>query len=182
MPIVGLIAEGGCFWRPFGEDEWKRLADEDLPWKSSVRDILHYYVERTPGTWVEERNCTFIWHHEKAEDPTATSRQAGDCCNHVNDSCESFSVHAIPINGSVLVESSKWNKVNACCEAIKHMHQRNWFADFLMVAGNGRDDEPVFEWAANNADLKNVSTIRVGIGHTQANSTTTGVAGKWPRC
>jgi hypothetical protein len=44
-----------------------------------------------------------------------------------------------------------------------------------MVAGSGRDDEPVFEWANKFA-----KEVRVGTGHTQANATTTGVAGKYP--
>ena len=180
---MGIFAEGGCFLRPFGKDEWVRLADEDLPWKSSVKEILDYYVERTPGTWIEECNCSFIWHLEKADDPSAASRQAGECCNHVNGSCENFSVHAIPITGGVLVECSKWNKVNACRKVIEHTQSRGWHVDFIMVAGSGRDDEPVFEWAnkfAKEVGIIDVTTVRVGTGHTQANATTTGVAGKYP--
>jgi len=182
VPYVGLIAEGGCFLRFFGEDEWVRLADDVLPWRDSVRDILAYYTERTPGTWVEERNCSYIWHHEKAEDSLAASRQAGDCCNHVNDSCESFSVHAIPIAGGVLVENKRWNKANACREVIQHTRSRNWYVDFIMVAGNGRDDEEAFEWAskfAKDEGIENVTTVRVGTGPTSANATTTGVAGEF---
>ncbi|KAA8905565.1 glycosyltransferase family 20-domain-containing protein [Sphaerosporella brunnea] len=182
VPGVGLFAEGGCFMRPFGSPEWTRLGDEDLPWKSSVKEILDYFVERTPGTWLEERTCSYIWHLEKAEDPTAASRQAGDCCNHVNDACENFDIHAIPITGGgVLVESKKWNKVNACRKVIEHTKARNWQVDFVMVAGNGRDDEEVFEWAQKFADeerIPNVTTARVGHGHTSANATTTGVAGE----
>lgn len=179
VPAVGMFAEGGCFLRPFGKDKWVRLADGELPWKSSVREILDYYVERTPGTWVEERSCSFIWHLEKAEDGAAASRQAGDCCNHVNGSCETFAVHATPTTGGVLVECSRWNKVNACRKVVEYTRSRNWHVDFIMVAGSGRDDEPVFEWAREQA-VGSVVTVRVGTGHTQANATTTGVAGEHP--
>jgi trehalose-phosphatase len=180
VPEVGLFAERGAFLRPFGKDDWVRLADDSITWKKSVREILEYYRERTPGTWIEEQNCTYTWHHEKTEDPVAATRQAGDCCNHVNDSCESMDVHAIPISDGVLVESTKWDKVNACQRVIQHTRERGWHVDFLMVAGNSRDDEPVFEWAKKFAEeegIENVTTVRVGSGHTQANSTTTGVAG-----
>jgi trehalose-phosphatase len=179
---VGLFAEGGCFMRPFGSREWTRLADENLPWKECVKDILDYYVERTPGTWVEDRTCSFIWHQEKAEDKVMAARQAGDCTNHVNESCEEFQVHAIPITGGILVESKQWNKVNACKKVIESMKDRNWLVDFVMVAGNGRDDEEVFEWAEKFAEeerITNVTTVRVGHGHTSANATTTGVAGEY---
>ena len=186
VPGVGIFAEGGCFLRRFGTDDgWLRLADGELAWKGSVREILDYYVERTPGTWLEERSCSFIWHLEKAEDAAVASRQAGDCCSHVNGSCESFAVHAIPIAGGVLVECSRWNKVNACSRVVEGARSRGWHADFVLVAGSGRDDEPVFEWAngfgrGQQAIAGSVVTVRVGTGHTQANATTTGVAGEHP--
>ncbi|KAI5812463.1 glycosyltransferase family 20-domain-containing protein [Pyronema omphalodes] len=189
VPGVGLLAEGGCFLRPFGKEEWIRLADPELPWKSSVRDILDYYVERTPGTWIEERSCSFIWHLEKAEDKAAAQRQAGDCANHVNGSCESFDVHAIPVTGGLLVECKRWNKVNACRLVLEHMQERKWIVDWILVAGSGRDDEGVFEWANGlrveegqeneTVNKREVVTVRVGTGHTQAKATTNGVAGKF---
>ncbi|KAI5779491.1 glycosyltransferase family 20-domain-containing protein [Geopyxis carbonaria] len=183
VPRVGLIAEGGAYLRPFDKNRWVRLAEEKLEWKSSVKQILDYYVERTPGTYIEERECSYIWHHEKAEDKPAALRQSGDCCNHVNDSCENFRVHAIPIPGGVVVESKDVSKATACKKVISMAQERNWHVDFLLVAGDSRDDEPVFEWASKLSKEKNVdkvTTVRVGIGHTQANTTTTGVAGENP--
>ena len=181
VPGVGLIAEGGCFLRPFQGDSWLRLADDSLPWKKPVREILEYYKERTPGTTLRERNCSFVWHHDKAEDPIAAGRQSGDCCNHVNGSCESLRVHAIPITGGVLVESLDWTKITACEKVYDMINSRGWNVDFLVVAGDNRDDEPVFEWANKVAKEegfeKSCTTIRVGTGHTQANATTNGVAG-----
>lgn len=54
--------------------------------------------------------------------------------------------------------------------------------DFLMVAGDGRDDEIVFEWANDLNDKKvvpYVSTISVAARNTQARFTLTqGVTGK----
>ncbi|TGZ78943.1 hypothetical protein EX30DRAFT_355878 [Ascodesmis nigricans] len=180
VPGVGLCAEGGCFLRPFQKERWVRFAAESLPWKKSVREILEYYVERTPGTSIEERNCSYIWHHEKAEDKAAALRQAGDCCNHVNDSCDNFRIHAVPITGGVLVESLDWRKETACQRALDIAENKGVLPDFLLVAGDSRDDEPVFEWAeslAKEQGIKNVTTIKVGTGHTSAGATTTGVAG-----
>lgn len=53
-----------------------------------------------------------------------------------------------------------------------------------MVAGDGRDDEIVFEWANDLYEKKivpNVSTINVAARNTQARYTLTqGVTGKYP--
>jgi trehalose 6-phosphate synthase complex regulatory subunit len=54
--------------------------------------------------------------------------------------------------------------------------------DFLMVAGDGRDDEIVFRWAndlGETGSVKNVTTVSLGSRDTQAMKTLTqGVTGK----
>jgi trehalose-6-phosphatase len=54
--------------------------------------------------------------------------------------------------------------------------------DFLMVAGDGRDDEIVFRWANHLGEtgaVKNVTTVSLGSRDTQAMKTLTqGVTGK----
>ena len=54
--------------------------------------------------------------------------------------------------------------------------------DFLMVAGDGRDDEVIFRWAnelANSGLIKNVTTVSLGNRDTQAMKTLTqGVTGE----
>lgn len=80
----------------------------------------------------------------------------------------------------MLVESIDWSKRTAAEKAIDLAAHRNWKPDFILVAGDGRDDEPLFEWAgewAKDPEVRNVTTIRVGTGHTHANATVTGVAG-----
>ncbi|KAG0125771.1 glycosyltransferase family 20-domain-containing protein [Tuber indicum] len=181
VPGIGLIAESGCFIRMFQNDRWMRLADTKLPWQGSVKEIMDYYVERTPGTFVEERNCSYIWHYSRAEDQVLAARQAGECCNHVNDSCESYNVHAVPLGGAVLVESMSWTKTTAAQKVMAlEAGQDEPGTDFLMVVGDGRDDEPVFAWAnelGRNKAIKNVTTVKVGTKNSQANTTITGVAG-----
>ena len=53
--------------------------------------------------------------------------------------------------------------------------------DFLMVAGDGRDDEVIFRWAnelERDGTVKNVTTVSLGSRNTEAGSTLTqGVTG-----
>ena len=54
--------------------------------------------------------------------------------------------------------------------------------DFLMVAGDGRDDEVVFRWAndlGESGSVRNVTTVSLGNRDTQAMKTLTqGVTGQ----
>jgi trehalose-phosphatase len=101
VPNVGLIAENGCFLKEFGHASWKEMPNPEKmrAWKESVEGIMTYYQERTPGSWIETRHCSLIFHYKNAEDFESASRQAGDCASHINDACEKQRVRAIPIDG-----------------------------------------------------------------------------------
>lgn len=56
--------------------------------------------------------------------------------------------------------------------------------DFLMVAGDGRDDEVIFRWAnelERDKTVKHVTTVSLGSRNTEAGCTLTqGVTGMFP--
>jgi trehalose-phosphatase len=99
VPNLGLIAENGCFIKQFGASEWTELADPEKmhSWQDSVEGIMDYYQQRTPGSWIERRHCSLIFHYKSCEDAESASRQAGDCASHINDACEEQRVKAIPM-------------------------------------------------------------------------------------
>ncbi|KAF2809964.1 alpha,alpha-trehalose phosphate synthase-like protein subunit [Mytilinidion resinicola] len=178
VPGLGLIAENGCFVREYGGlDEWIEFSDSEITkkWKESVLGILKYYEERVEGSWIEERRCSLIFHYEKADEYDAANRQAGDCANHINDACESQRVRAIPTKDTVCVEPMDWDKRTAAIHILNNLRQSG-LPDFLMVAGNDRDDEIIFRWANEIDDSKtipNVTTVSVGNRNTVAKATLT---------
>ena len=101
VPNLGLIAENGCFLKHFGSPKWTEMSDPEKmrEWQESVEGIMNYYQERTPGSWIEKRHCSLIFHYKNAEDSESASRQAGDCASHINDACEKQRVRAIPMEG-----------------------------------------------------------------------------------
>jgi trehalose 6-phosphate synthase/phosphatase len=65
LPIT-LHAEDGLWTRPAGGD-WLApgaLSDE---WKKGLRPILDEFVARTPGTFVEEKSASLVWHYRHAD-------------------------------------------------------------------------------------------------------------------
>lgn len=186
VPNLGLIAENGCFLRDCGSEGWREMSDAEqvASWKTSVKAIILYYLERTPGAELEERRCSLIFHFEKAEDKEAAARLALDCASHVNDVCETQRVHAVVVDECIIVEPVDWTKGTAAqsaYEAFKDRHPEKAL-DFLMVVGDGREDEKAFKWAnklENEHLARDVITVSLGSRSTEARATLTqGVSGK----
>jgi len=104
--------------------------------------------------------------------------------NHINDACASLGVHAVPIDKALLVESATITKANAAEALWKSLEERtkkSGMPDFIFVAGDDRDDEPVFRWAKQlNSDgqVKSVTTVTLAAKNTEASATLTqGVTG-----
>ena len=190
---LGLIAENGCFLKDCGAGEWTEISDpkHTRKWKQSVQGIMTYYLERTPGSKIEERRCSLIFHYKSAEDYDSAERQAADCAAHINDACEELRVHAIPMDGSIIVEPVDWTKMTAASKIFEdlkgHLGSDETHAgpvDFLMVVGDGREDEKVFKWAntlSQDKSIRDVVTVSLGSRSTEATATLTqGVSGKTP--
>ena len=110
---------------------------------------MKYYQERCEGSTVEIQHCTAILNYKDAKDPEAAGRLAGDAANHINDSCASMKVHAIPVDRSLRVCPHAFSNATAADYILTRLQQRGEYPDFLFVAGDGRDDEIVFQWANN---------------------------------
>jgi len=176
VPGLGLIAENGCFLRPALTDDWIEFLDAEktTKWKEAVKTILQYYVERVEGSWIEERHCSIIFHYEKADEADG-SRLAGDCANHINDACESQRVRAVPTKDAVIIEPVDYNKSTAAEYLLREVIQGDK-PDFLMIAGNDRDDEVLFRWAkalADEKEIPSITTVSVGNRNTVAMTTLT---------
>ncbi|KAI0125619.1 family 20 glycosyltransferase [Xylariales sp. AK1849] len=189
VPNLGLIAENGCFAKEVGSNTWSEIADHAkvAAWKESVQSILQYYLERTPGAEIEERQCSLVFHYKDAEDYAMAERQASDWTGHINESCGNQRVHASQLENCVVVEPIDWTKQTAA-EAIynRQMHDAPHAdeaspVDFIMVIGDGREDEKVFKWAnhlSTEKAVQEVVTVSLGSRNTEATTTLTqGVSG-----
>ncbi|KAF7718376.1 Alpha,alpha-trehalose-phosphate synthase (UDP-forming) [Penicillium ucsense] len=186
---LGLIAENGCFTRAPNGEQWTHLADKDhvQTWKSSVSQILSYFKDRIEGSWIEERHCSLVFHYGSAEDHQTAARLAAECADHINDACKTQQVHAIPIEGALIVETAGTNKASAAelvwrwCLEDSEKKEGTSKPDFLLVVGDNREDEPVFRWANKLKTAKGVDfamTVTLGSRSTEAKATLTqGVTG-----
>ncbi|KAF5329393.1 hypothetical protein D9619_009236 [Psilocybe cf. subviscida] len=122
VPKVGIVAENGCFIKtramsgPGGRGlsapgEWiNMVANFSLTWKAPCLEILNYFTERTPGSFIEERAASMVWRFWTGEDGADSSdrawaqRQAGEAQNHIFDSLgERYGLRIIPGRNSFLI-------------------------------------------------------------------------------
>lgn len=189
LPKLGMIAENGCFMREAGseQNEWIGFPDMEAmqQWKSAVRGILRYYAERMEGSYVEERHCSLLFRFDKCDDKEAANRVMGECADHINGAFNKMRVRAVPINHAILIEPLDWSKGFAAGQILELLGQKagghSPVSDFLMVAGDDREDEAIFCWAndlSKNKAIRDVFTVSVGKRNTCAQATLTqGVTG-----
>ncbi|KAF8200267.1 alpha,alpha-trehalose-phosphate synthase [Pholiota molesta] len=122
VPKVGIVAENGCFikTRAVGSGinangkqiggEWINMVSNfNLTWKSACLEILNYFTERTPGSFIEERQASMVWRFWTGvgtdhPDRQWAQRQAAEAQNHIFDSLgERYGLRIIPGRNSFLV-------------------------------------------------------------------------------
>lgn len=187
-PDVGLIAENGNFVREPGTNEWLELFDRKHvdTWKPGVRKTLQYYVDRIEGSKIEERHSGLILDYSRNDENSNGAKLAGECVNHLSDSCKGHDIQPIPIENGLCI-SGNVNKGTACqfiSNNIAQVAQKGGkpLLDFLLVIGDSREDEYAFSWAKdleNAGIVKSVCTVTIGTRNTGASATLTqGVTGK----
>ncbi|KAH9990884.1 alpha-trehalose-phosphate synthase [Russula vinacea] len=114
-PTVGFVAENGCFVKPIpgksGESSWiTMVANFNLTWKNSCIEILNYFTERTPGSFIEERDASIVWRYFSGDEAVDSGdrawarRQAAEAQNHIFDSLgERYGLRIIPGRNAFLV-------------------------------------------------------------------------------
>ncbi|KAH0834220.1 glycosyltransferase family 20 protein [Lanmaoa asiatica] len=96
VPGMGIVAENGCFVKT-------------RETKKTPCDILNYFTERTPGSFVEEREASIVWRFwtgptDDCPNRQWARRQAAEAQNHIFDSLgERYGLRIIPGANSFLV-------------------------------------------------------------------------------
>ena len=153
---IGLIAEHGIWIREPGKD-WEMPRGVTGDWKETVRPILERYVDRTPRSFVEEKEYSLAWHYRNV-DPFLAQIRSGELREDLMLRIKSL--HLALLEGSKVLEvkSADVNKG----AAVQHWLRDNPY-DFIFAAGDDRTDEDVFSAVPTEA-----VTIKVGTNPSRA--------------
>ena len=153
---IGLVAEHGVWTRDRG-GEWSMIETLKDDWKAEMKPLLELYVDRTPGSFVEEKSYSLSWHYRKADARLASVR-AKELKEDLINLTENLGVRVL--EGSKVIEL-KDAGVNKGRAVSRWLGQKDW--DFILAMGDDWTDEDMFDVLADSA-----YSIKVGLSASKA--------------
>ncbi len=155
VPIT-LIAEHGVWKRPVG-GEWAVTEALKNDWMETVKPILEKFVDRTAGTFIEEKNYSLAWHYRNA-DPDLGEKRASELSTVLKELSANNELGVLDGNKVLEIKDSTIHKGKA---ATKHIFDKDY--DFIFSIGDDWTDEYMFQ------DLPDDSySVKVGLQKTAA--------------
>jgi trehalose 6-phosphate synthase/phosphatase len=154
-----LIAEHGASVRQPGESEWERLdRNINYAWKEELLAILRLYEQATPGSAIEEKHSSIVWHYRKAEKEFGAWK-----ANQLTEELSALTAnHPIKVrHGKKMVEvtAAENNKGTAVARILEQ--DQNYA--LVLCAGDDLTDESMFE-----VNRPGMLTVKIGPGATLA--------------
>lgn len=153
---VDLVAEHGVWFFDRAQGRWTLEEPLDAAWKDVLRPVLADFVDRTPGSLLEEKDYSLVWHYRMCSQELA-ERRVIEMKNALGGLAD---------RGLSLMDGNKVIEIKPRGVDKGHAAHR-WFRDpsygFLLAAGDDRTDEDVFEAAPEEA-----WTVKIGGGPTRA--------------
>ena len=149
---IDLVAEHGVWLKEAGEEF--RLIDDKIEnrWKYEIRPILEDYVGRTPGSFLEEKDYSLVWHYRRVETGLGELRMR-ELTSHMKYLAPNMNLQVLDGDNIVEVKSLEVNKGKAAARWIDKYNN----ADFIMTFGDDWTDEDTFKAMPEHA-----ITIKVG--------------------
>jgi len=141
---AALVAEHGG-WIRREDQKWQNPLPFDTAWKESIRPILELHTDRTPGSTVEEKDFSLVWHYRRA-DPELAYVRGQELRGALVNLTENLDVGVFEGNKIIEVKSQGVNKGRA---AEHWLAERGW--DFILGAGDDYTDEEMFSVLPDDA-------------------------------
>ena len=153
---VGLVAEHGVWFKEkYGS--WVMIEPLNQDWKEKILEIIESYVDRTPGSLIEVKEFSIVWHYRKVESELGEIR-ARELVENLSYFIANLDLQVLEGSKVIEVKNSEINKGKI---ALRWLEKEDW--DFILAIGDDRTDEDIFEILPDSA-----YSIKVGLGSTAA--------------
>lgn len=145
------------------------FSDVELEWRDEVESILEHFTERTPGSLLDIKDCSYTWHFRDA-DPEFGLKQAKDLQLHFDQMLRDRPVGIVMCRIKKYVTIRPWrvNKGRAVSRILEYESETPYFtsldSDFILAVGDERTDEDMF----NVVQGSNCYTCTVGMKVSRA--------------
>lgn len=154
----GLIAEHGADVRRPGQRTWEQL-DQNISygWKPEVAKVLQHYTDSTPGSWIEQKRSSLVWHYRMVEAEFGQWRSK-ELVSELTTLTQNEQVQVRHGNKIVEIAAAQISKG----EAVRQLIDSGRY-DLILCAGDDQTDESMFALA-----VPNMLKIKIGAGDTRA--------------
>jgi trehalose 6-phosphate synthase/phosphatase len=153
---IRLVAEHGM-WTKQG-NSWEmngsKLGDG---WREEAMEIMNFYVDRTPGSFVEEKSYSLAWHYRKVEKGLGEVRKS-ELTSHLKHMMTEKGFHVMDGDHVVELKPDFTNKGRVAKQLFEEVNP-----DFTVCLGDDTTDEYMFEALPEAA-----FTVKVGNGSSYA--------------
>jgi trehalose 6-phosphate synthase/phosphatase len=154
---IDLVAEHGAHIRYAERGVWENTVQGvEEGWKDKLRPVFEVFVDRTPGSLLEEKGAALVWHYRRAE-PGLGSQRAAELTEALEGYVANTSLHILQGHKVVEVKPSSVSKGRA---AQPWIHGKNNY-DFIFAVGDDVTDEALFEVVPEDQ-----WTVKVGLPET----------------
>lgn len=143
-----IFAEHGAIYRINGE--WGSI-DNDVSWKEEITLIMQKAVDATPGSNLEKKENSIVWHYRRSDD-TLAARRTVELIDQLTVPCNRANLTIMKGRKIVEVKPSEYTKGTT----IINFFNCNDY-NFILAAGDDTTDEDLFEALPETA-----ITIHVG--------------------
>lgn len=159
---IDMAAEHGVWTKR--KDKWQSNPNLGAAWKPEVKEVLEDLVERTPGSFIEEKDYSLAWHYRRIDKDLGAKRvrEFRDVLRYLTANLD---LQVLEGNKVVEIKNSGVNKGKAI---LNWINEEDW--DFFLAIGDDHTDEDTFEALPAEA-----YTVKVGIDRTAARFNLTSV-------
>jgi trehalose 6-phosphate synthase/phosphatase len=134
---IGLVAEHGA-WYKEKRGNWKTIEPLVNDWKDEIRPIFEMFNERTPGSFIEEKDFSLVWHYRAANKKLGAIR-ALELKDALMDLTSNRNLEVLEGNKVIEVRNSDVHKGRV---ALKWISKNVW--DYILAIGDDVSDEDIF--------------------------------------
>jgi trehalose 6-phosphate synthase/phosphatase len=153
-----LIAEHGYYYKHHNASEWLEFDPQaELSWKNQIIDVFQLYTGMTPGSAIEEKTSSVVWHYRNS-DPEFGSWKAHQLVAELYEMLSNLPVEIHHGKKIVEVGSIHINKGSV----LEHFMVLNKY-DAVLCAGDDETDESMFRLTDDH-----IISIKIGMEDTAA--------------
>ncbi len=153
---ISMVAEHGVWVKERGKS-WELIEPINNDWKKQIKPILELFVDRTPGSLIEEKEYSLVWHYRRTDPELAKVRVA---------ELKEALFHLVSplglgvLEGSKVLEIKNMN-INKGRAVLRFLSSDEY--DFIFAVGDDWTDEDMFEVLPENA-----YSVKVRLGLSKA--------------